>query len=88
MPKVVDTHAVKDVERWLKYHAERVSQLAPFATNVTDHVAMDGSKNVAVSMDVHDAAALGAALASPPPELAAAMDRHGVIAPVSAHIEK
>ena len=88
MPKVVVTHAVKDIENWLKYHAERVSQLAPFATNVTDHVAMDGSKNVAVSMDVQDPAAMGAVLASPPAELQAAMDRHGVIAPLTAHIEK
>jgi hypothetical protein len=88
MPKVVVTHAVKDVENWLKFHAERVSQLSPFATNVTDHVAIDGSKTVAVTMDVQDVAALQGALASPPPELAAAMDRHGVIAPVSAHVEK
>jgi hypothetical protein len=88
MPKLVITHAVKDVENWLKYHAERVSQLAPFATNVTDHTAMDGSKNVAVTMDVHDVAALQGALAAPPPELAAAMDRHGVVPPLTAHIEK
>jgi hypothetical protein len=88
MPKIVVTHAVKDVEHWLKFHAERVSQLSPFATNVTDHVALDGSKSVAVTMDVKDVAALQAVLASPPPELAAAMDRHGVIAPVNAHIER
>jgi hypothetical protein len=88
MPKIVITHAVKDVENWLKYHSERVSQLAPFATNVTDHVAADGSKNVALTMDVHNMPALQGALASPPPELAAAMDRHGVIQPVNVHVEK
>ncbi|HEX7472265.1 MAG TPA: hypothetical protein VF323_04230 [Candidatus Limnocylindrales bacterium] len=88
MPKIVITHAVKDVENWLKYHAERVEQLAPFATNVTDHAAIDGSKNVALTMDVHDMAGMQSALASPPPELLAAMDRHGVIAPINAHIEK
>ena len=88
MPKIVINHAVQDVENWLKFHAERVSQLSPFATHVTDHVAMDGSKTVAVTMDVHDVPALQAALASPPPELAAAMDRHGVIPPLTVHVEK
>jgi hypothetical protein len=53
-----------------------------------DHVAADGGKNVAISMDVPDVAAFQGALASPPPELAAAMQRHGVIPPVIAHVEK
>jgi hypothetical protein len=88
MPKIVITHAVKDVEHWLKFHAERVTQLSPFGTNVTDHVAADGSKNIAVTMDVKDVAGFQAALASPPPELAAAMDRHGVVPPLMTHIEK
>jgi hypothetical protein len=39
-------------------------------------------------MDVADMGAMQAGLASPPPELAAAMQRHGVIPPVTAHIEK
>ena len=88
MPKIVINHAVKDVENWLKYKAERAAQLSPFATHVTDHVAADGSKNVAVTMDVHDMPALDAALASPPPELGAAMERHGVIPPLTVHVEK
>jgi hypothetical protein len=88
MPKIVITHKVKDVEQWLKFHAERVAQLSPFATNVTDHAAVDGSNNVALTMDVHDMPAMQAVLASPSPELAAAMDRHGVIAPIVAHVEK
>jgi hypothetical protein len=57
-------------------------------SNVVDHVAADGSKTVAISMDVADMGAMQAGLASPPPELAAAMQRHGVIPPVTAHIEK
>ncbi len=88
MPKIVITHAVTDVENWLKFHAERVAQLSPFATNVTDHVAVDGSRNVALTMDVHDMAGMQSVLTSPPPELAAAMDRHGVIPPIMAHVEK
>ena len=88
MPKIVITHAVVDLERWLKYKQERIDQLAPFATHVTDHVAADGSKNVSVTADVADMAALQSAIGSPPPELAAAMERHGVIAPLTAYIEK
>ena len=88
MPKVVITHKVTDVENWLKFHAERVAQLSPFATNLHEHVAMDGSENVALTMDGHDMAGMQSALTSPPPELAAAMDRHGVIPPIMAHVEK
>ena len=88
MPHIVINHAVKDVENWLKYKAERAAQLAPFGGNVQDHVALDGSKNVAVSFDVDDLGAFQTAMAAPPPELAAAMDRHGVIQPLSVHVEK
>ena len=55
---------------------------------MVDHVAADGSKNIAISMNVADTGAFQAALASPPPELAAAMQRHGVIPPVTVHVEK
>ena len=88
MPKIVITHKVKDVEQWLKFKAERVESLSPFARHVTDHVAMDGSNNVAVTADVTDMAAAQASMASPSPEMAAAMDKHGVIQPITAHIEK
>ena len=87
--RVVLTHAVEDVERWLSFKGERAASIGAMGgANVVDHVAADGSKNVAVSMDVTDFGAIQAGLASPPPELAAAMQRHGVIAPVSAHVEK
>ena len=56
MPKIVLTHAVKDVDSWLKGKAERVAVFSPFASNVTDYVAMDGSNNVAISADIHDLA--------------------------------
>jgi hypothetical protein len=39
-------------------------------------------------MDVADIGPVQAALASPPPELADGMRRHGVIPPVIAHVEK
>jgi hypothetical protein len=88
MPKLVITHAVVDVERWLKGKEERVTAFSPFATHVTDHVALDGSNTIAITADVHDLAGAQAMLASPPPETAAAMERHGVIQPVTAFIEK
>ena len=87
--KVVLTHAVQDVERWLSFKGERAAAIGGMGgSNVVDHVAADGSKTVAVSMDVADVGAIEAGLASPPPELAAAMQRHGVIPPVVAHAEK
>ena len=88
MPKMVITHAVVDVQRWLSFKAERAAQIAPFGSNVTDHVAVDGSNAIAVTLDVHDLAAMQAALASPPPEFGAAMDRHGVLPPLTVYIEK
>ena len=88
MPKIVITHAVVDVERWLKGKAERFAAISQFATNVTDHVAMDGSNTIAITADVHDMAGLQAMLASPSPELAARMEQHGVIPPIAVHAEK
>ncbi len=88
MPKVVITHAVKDVDTWLKGKAERVALFGQFATNVTDHVAMDGSNHVAITADIHDMAGAQAVMTSPSPEQAAAGERHGVIPPITVHIEK
>jgi hypothetical protein len=88
MPKVVITHAVMDVERWLKGKAERAAVVGAYATNVTDHVAADGSNNIAVTADVHDMAGAQAMMASPSPEDAAAMERHGVIPPLTVYVEK
>jgi hypothetical protein len=88
MPKVVIMHKVVDVERWLKGKAERAAVVGAYATNVTDHVAMDGSNNIAVTADVHDLAGAQAMMASPSPEDAAAMERHGVIPPLTVYVEK
>jgi hypothetical protein len=88
MPKIVITHAVVDIERWLKGKAERAAVVGAYATNVTDHVAMDGSNNIAVTADVHDMAGAQAMMTSPSPEDAAAMERHGVIPPLTVYVEK
>jgi hypothetical protein len=88
MSKIVIVHNVVDLDRWLSYKQERADVIAEFGSSVTDHVAADGSKTVAVTVDGVDVAALQAALASPPPELGAAMERHGVIPPLTVFIEK
>jgi hypothetical protein len=88
MPKMVITHAVVDIDRWLQGKAERVEIISKYATNVTDHVAVDGSNNVAITADIHDMAGLQELMASPSPEDTAAEERHGVIQPITAYIEK
>ncbi|HEV3211823.1 MAG TPA: hypothetical protein VGZ03_00365 [Acidimicrobiales bacterium] len=55
MPKMVITHKVEDVERWLKGKVERAEAIAHLGgKNVVDHVATDGSNNVAITADVDD----------------------------------
>ena len=88
MPKMAVTHPVVDIERWLKGKDERVAVFAPYATNVTDHVAADGSNNIAITADIHDMEGLQELMASPSPEDTAAQERHGVIQPITAYLEK
>src|ERR1039458_9745921 len=87
MPRVVLTHAVEDLERWLEGKAERAAAIGAAGTNVTDYVALDGSNKIAVTADVHDMDAAQAMITSPPPEVAAAMQKHGVIQPITAYVE-
>lgn len=88
MPKVVLTHAVADIERWLQGKQERATAIeSASGSNVTDYVAHDGSNNIAVTADVADVDTMRAMLASPPPEVLAQMEAHGVVPPVTAYIE-
>ena len=88
MPRVVITHAVADVERWLKGKAERAAAIeSGSGSNVTDYVAEDGSNNIAITADVDDFAALQAMLAAPPSEVQAQMDEHGVVPPITTYRE-
>ncbi len=68
--------------------AERAAAIGPAGTNVTDHVALDGSSHVAVTADIDDLGAVQALLASPPAEVAAQMESHGVRPPITVYIEK
>jgi hypothetical protein len=89
MPKVVITHSVVDVDNWLKGKSERADAIGGMGgVNVVDHVAHDGSKTIAVSFDADDVATVTAAIASPPVEMGAAMERHGVIPPLMVYVEK
>jgi hypothetical protein len=88
VPKLIITHAVVDIERWLKGKEERAAAITPFASDVTDHVALDGSNNVAITADIHDMAGAQAMMASPSPETAAQMESHGVIQPLTVYIER
>ena len=55
---------------------------------MTDFVAVDGSNSIAVTANVHDMAGAQAMMASPSPEEAAAMERHGVLPPITAYVER
>ncbi|MBW8741855.1 MAG: hypothetical protein JF623_04355 [Acidobacteria bacterium] len=88
MPRVVITHAVVDVDRWLEGKNVRAEAIeSGSGSNVTDYVARDGSNNIAITADVSDPTAMQAMLAAPSAEVAAAMEQHGVVPPISAYIE-
>jgi len=88
MPRVVITHAVEEMDRWLAGHAERAAAIeSGTGSNVTDHVAADGSNDIAVAADVADVDALTGMLASPPPDVLAKMQEHGVVQPIRAYIQ-
>jgi hypothetical protein len=89
MPKVVITHAVEDIDRWLQGKEGRAAAIeSGTGSNVTDFVAADGSKNIAVTADVADVAAIKSMMASPSPEVLAKMQDHGVVQPIIAYIQK
>ena len=85
MPKVIFTVAVKDRAHWASKRSERVAAFAAWGSNVVDYFNADGTNNVAVSVDVHDFAAMEQAIASP--EIAAAKQAHGLIEPVMMFVE-
>lgn len=88
MPRVVITHAVEDIDRWLEGKAARAAAIeSGTGSNVQDYVAHDGSTNIAVTADVADLGALQAMLASPSPDVLAAMAAHGVVQPITAYVE-
>ena len=88
MPKVVVIHAVEEIDRWLAGHAERAATFeSGSGSNVTDFVAADGSANIAITADVADLEAMNSTLAAPLPEVAARMQAHGVVPPVTVYFQ-
>ena len=88
MPKLVITHAVQDIDRWLEGKAARAAAIeSGTGSNVTDYVAQDGTNTVAVTADVADIDAIKSMLAAPSAEVAAAMEAHGVVQPVTIYIQ-
>lgn len=89
MPKMVITHNVADVDKWLSHKADRAAAITELGgSNIVDHVAFDGSNTVAITADIADADALMATLAAPPPEIAQIMENHGVQPPLTAFIAR
>jgi hypothetical protein len=88
MPKVVMTHKVVEIERWLKGKEERAAAIAPYATDITDLVALDGSNEIALTADIHDMDGIQSMLASPPAHVAEQMESHGVVPPITVYIER
>jgi hypothetical protein len=82
----VITHAVQDVDRSLRGKAERAVAL-PGAADVTDLVAMDGSRQGAVVFEIDNLDALKALLSSVSPEMAAQAESHGVIMPMIVYVQ-
>jgi hypothetical protein len=85
MPRVIFTHPVNDVDHWASKHSERVEAFSAWGSNVVDYLSTDGSKNVGVSVDVHDMDAMKASLVTD--EMDAAKQAHGVLEPVSLFVE-
>jgi hypothetical protein len=89
MAKVVITHGVVDVDQWLKGKEERSAAIGGMGgTDVVDHVALDGGTAIALTFNTDDLDAVMATLADPPAELVDAMDRHGVVPPLMAYVER
>lgn len=89
MSRIVITHSVVDADNWSKFSSERQEAIGKLGgSNVQDHVAQDGSNVVAVTCEVDDVDAIMTAISSPPPELGAAMERHGVLPPLTVYVER
>jgi hypothetical protein len=88
MPKVVITHSVQDIDRWLQGKSERAAAIeSGTGSNVVDYVAQDGSNNIAITADVADPEAMKSMLAAPPAEVVERMEAHGVVQPLTVYIE-
>ena len=82
------THAVEELGHWLADHPDRAAAIeSGTGSNVIDYVAADGSNTIAITADVADVDALKGMLASPPPDVLAKMQEHGVVQPITAYVQ-
>jgi hypothetical protein len=88
MARIVVTAAVKDVEAWLRFKPDLIAQMSAVASDGTSYVTTDGSNRVATTWDVPDLQAFQAAQSAASPEMAEAMERYGMIPPVTIYVEK
>jgi hypothetical protein len=88
MPKIVVTAEVKDVQAWLEFKPRLIAEMSAVASDGTSYVAADGSNRVASTWDVPDLEAFQAAQIAASPEMAAAMERYGMIPPATVYIER
>jgi hypothetical protein len=89
MPKIVISHKVVDVEKWLSFKSERAAAIGGLGgTNVVDNVDADGGDVVAITCEMADVDAALAAVKSPPPELGAVMEKHGVVPPLTIFVPR
>jgi hypothetical protein len=82
-------HARRRARRRLAVERSSTLPVSPAGSgsNVVADVAQDGSNTIAITADVGDLAALGALLSSPSPEVAVAMEAHGVVQPIVVYVE-
>ena len=70
------------------FKPQLIAQMSAVASDGTSYVAMDGSNRVATTWDVSDMDAVQAAQGATSPEMLAAMERYGMIPPMTVYIEK
>ncbi len=87
MPKVVITHGVTDVDKWLSFSSERTEAIGRLG-GTQGYAPKDGGNVVAITCDMADIDAALAVLASPPAEMAAQMEGHGVVPPLTVYVAK
>ena len=85
---MIIAHDVADVDQWLSFRDDRVSSIAATGgTDIVGHAAHDDSNSVAITREFGDVDVPVSGLASPPPELAATVERHGVLPPLKVYVE-
>ena len=84
MPKVVFTHAVKDVDLWMSKHSERVELFADWGSNVVGYPIADGSNMVALTIDVSDMDAMEQSLGTE--EMDKEKEAHGVMGAIAMYV--